>query len=233
MHRVQLLQAGIEARAEHDLASVVGAMNRAATQDLRSFGLTPVLSRLLRGGGAPPSARAARMLALMEAWHAAGSSRLDRAADGTIDAGAAPAIWDALYPRLVDAVMGPVLGSQLGSFKELVGRDNTLRGGHTGGAINHVFKDLSTLTGTDWIQPFRTRFCGEGDLGACRTAVWAAIEAAGGELERAQGTADPDAWRAAERQAFAPGILGTTIRLTNRPSGIQQLATFTGHRPRR
>ncbi len=234
LHRVRLLEAGIAAREQHSLASVVGVMNKAATQDLRSFGLTPVLSRLLREGAPAPSARAERMLALLEAWERAGSSRVDREADGTIDAGPAPAIWDALYPRLVDAVMGPVLGPQLETFKQLVGSNNTLAGGHTGGAINHVHKDLATLAGTRFRQPFRTRFCGAGDVVACRAAVWGAIEAAGAELERAQATADPGAWRAAgERQGFAPGLLPTTIRLTNRPSGIPQLATFSGHRPGR
>ena len=47
----------------------------------------------------------------------------------------------------------------------------------------------------------------------------------------AQG-ADPAGWRAsatAERIKFAPGLLPTTIRYTNRPSGIQQVITFNGH----
>jgi hypothetical protein len=65
------------------------------------------------------------MLELLEGWQAAGSSRLDREPDGVIDAGAAPAIWDELYPRLVDAVMGGVLGPQLAEFKTLVGQDNS------------------------------------------------------------------------------------------------------------
>jgi acyl-homoserine lactone acylase PvdQ len=234
LHRNRLLEAGIAARERHDLASVVGAMNRAATQDLRSFGLTPTLARLLRGGPAP-SPRAERMLELLEGWTASGSSRLDREPDGVIDAGAAPAIWDELYPRLVDAVLGGVMGPQLAEFRTLVGADNGPRTGFTNGAINHVDKDLRALTGTRLRRPFRTRFCGAGDVVACRTAVWAAVEATGAALEGRQGTADPAAWRAdanAERIAFAPGLLGTTIRYTNRPSGIQQLATFTGRRPR-
>ena len=68
----------------------------------------------------------------------------------------------------------------------------------------------------------------------CKTALWAALEAAGTELAAAQG-ADPDAWRAdatAERIHFDPGVLGTTIRFTNRPSGIQQVLWFKGHRRR-
>ena len=34
----------------------------------------------------------------------------------------------------------------------------------------------------------------------------------------------------AERIKFAPGLLPTTIRYTNRPSGIQQVISFKGHR---
>ena len=58
------------------------------------------------------------------------------------------------------------------------------------------------------------------------------MEAAGAELQAAQGP-DPAAWRAdavRERIKFAPGLLPLTIRYTNRPSGIQQLLEFEGHR---
>ena len=36
----------------------------------------------------------------------------------------------------------------------------------------------------------------------------------------------------AERIGFRPGLLSTKIRFTNRPSGIQQVISFSGHRPR-
>ncbi len=45
------------------------------------------------------------MLELLVAWRAAGASRLDREPDGVMDAGPAPAIWDAFYPRLWAAAM--------------------------------------------------------------------------------------------------------------------------------
>jgi len=174
------------------------------------------------------------MLALLQGWTASGSSRLDRDEDGAIDAGAAPAIWDELYPRLVDAVLGGVLGPQLAEFKTLVGTDTSPGTGFTNGAINHVDKELRTLTGTRFREPFRTRFCGQAD--ACRAKLWAAMEQTGTALEQRQGTADPAAWRAdanAERITFAPGLLPLRIRYTNRPSGIQQAVSFSGHRPRR
>jgi hypothetical protein len=62
--------------------------------------------------------------------------------------------------------------------------------------------------------------------------MWAALDAAGAQLQAAQG-ANPDAWRAdatAERISFAPGLLPYTMRYTNRPTGIQQVISFFGHR---
>ena len=91
------------------------------------------------------------------------------------------------------------------------------------------------MLGERLAEPFATRFCGAGDLRACRASVWAALDAAGTEIATRQGE-DPEAWKSdanAERIRFAPGLLGTTIRYTNRPSGIQQVISFGGHRPRR
>ena len=234
IHRVQMLNAGIDAKPTHDLASVVSAMNKAATQDLRDAGsfldaLTGVLDT-----GPPPSARAAQMEALLKAWRATGSSRLDRDLDGKMDAGAAPAIMDAIYPKVADAALAPVLGPQLDQLSNLEGHD--ISGGYTGGRINFVDKDLRELTGTQFKSPFKTKFCGAGDLTACRDSLWAAIDAAGAELATAQGSEDPATWTSdanAERIHFAPGILPTTIRFTNRPSGIQQVISFSGHRSTR
>jgi acyl-homoserine lactone acylase PvdQ len=234
IQRVQMLNAGIDARQTHDLASVVSAMNKAATQDLRDAGsFLDALTAVLDTGPAP-SARAAQMEALLKAWRAQGSSRLDREPDGKMDAGAAPAIMDAIYPRVADAALAPVLGPQLDQLSSLSGR--TVSGGYTGGRINLVDKDLRQLTGTAFQSPFKTRFCGGGDLTACRNSLWAAIDAAGNDLATAQGNPDPSAWTSdanAERIHFAPGLLPTTIRFTNRPSGIQQVLSFSGHRKTR
>jgi acyl-homoserine lactone acylase PvdQ len=235
LHRVSLLRTQIARHATHDLATVTSAMNAASTQDLRSAALTPTLSTLLRGGPAP-SVRAERMLELLEGWNANGSSRLDRDEDGAMDAGAAPAIMDAFYPRLLDAVLGGALGPQLADLKALEGANNGPGSGFTGGGINYVDKDLRQLLGTQFKHPFRTRFCGGGDVGACRAAVWGALDAAGADLAAKQGSPLPDAWKSdanAERIHFAPGLLTTTIRYTNRPSGIQQVISFKGHRARR
>jgi acyl-homoserine lactone acylase PvdQ len=234
IQRVQLLRAGIAKRRKHDLASVTSAMNAAATQDLPVQGtLLDGIDRVLAGSTAP-SPRAQQMLTLLNGWRATGSSRLDRDLSGTIDAGAAPAIMDALYPRLADAVLDPVLGPELGAqLSAQVGETNNTASGFTGGRIGYLDKDLRQLTGTRFRSPFSTRFCGLGDLASCRTAIWKAFEDTGAALATAQGTEDASRWTAdanAERIRFLPGLLPTTIRYTNRPSGIQQVLTFTGHR---
>jgi hypothetical protein len=80
--------------------------------------------------------------------------------------------------------------------------------------------------------PYATRFCGGGDLGACRASLWAALEAAGVGLAASQG-ANPESWRAdANRERINYSPLPRTMRWANRPT-FQQVITFKGHRPRR
>ncbi|UGS37822.1 penicillin acylase family protein [Capillimicrobium parvum] len=236
IQRVQMLNANIAKRQSHDLASVTGAMNAAATQDIRVAGsVMDGIAGVLQTGPAP-SARSQQMLDLLLAWRAQGASRVDREADGSIDAGASATIMDTVYPKVADAVLAPVLGPQLGQLSELEGVTNSTRSGFTGGRINYVDKDLRSLLGVPFKSPFATKFCGAGDLAACRASLWQAFEDAGNELAAQQGTDDPSKWTSnadAERIKFAPGLLTTTIRYTNRPSGIQQVLSFTGHRAKR
>ena len=231
-YRSQMLVAGLAKRKRHTLASVTSAMNAAATMDLRSFELTPLLDKLLASSTAP-SPREAQMLAALDAWRAAGSSRLDVNLDGKGDAGAGPAIWDALYARLADAILAPALGPQLDDLSRLVGRINAPSTGFQDGRIWIVDKDLKALVGEPLKAPYRTKFCGAGDRAACQATVWQAFKDAGDAIAAAQGSGDVGAWfmdANAERIKFAPGLLPTTIRYTNRPSGIQQVITFTKHR---
>jgi acyl-homoserine lactone acylase PvdQ len=237
IQRVQMLNAGIDARPTHDLASVTSAMNRAATTDLRDFGsVLDGITAVLDSPGPAPSARALQMEQYLKAWRLQGSNRLDRDNDGFIDAGPAPAIMGFVYSEVADAVLAPVLGPQLQQLSDLEGVNNSSGSGFTGGRIYYVDKDLRQLTGTHFASPFKTRFCGNGDLAACRASLWAVFEHAAGELATAQGSENPADWKFdanSERISFAPGLLTTTIRYTNRPSGIQQVLSFSGHRPTR
>ena len=213
-----MLLDGLAKRAEHDLASVTAAMNAAATQDLRQRRAD---AGAAVAADAPPPRRARGRRACSSCWWRGarpGSSRLDRDLDGVIDAGPGPAIWDAFYPRLYDGGDARDCPASTPSRAPTRGPDS----GFTNGGFWYLDKDLRRLNGERFKAPFKRRYCGDGNRAACARAVWAALEAVPG---------DPDAMRAdatRERISFRPGLLPTTIRYTNRPSGIQQVIRSTG-----
>ena len=234
VHRVDLLTAAIAARKKHSLATVTGAMNRAATQDLRAVRVWPAIRAVLQTGPAP-SARAEAAASLLDNWRAAGSSRLDRDLDGKIDDPGA-AVMDAAWPRIADAVMAPVLGPLVERLAALHSRsDDAGPGGsaYISGWYGYVEKDLRMLLGRQVRGAYSRRFCGAGVLATCRASLWAALDEAAAALEK-QGQTPSSAWRAdatAERIRFTSGVLSDTMRWSNRPT-FQQLMSFSSHRPR-
>ncbi|MFA9400618.1 MAG: hypothetical protein ACERKT_05850, partial [Acidobacteriota bacterium] len=93
-------------------------------------------------------------------------------------------------------------------------------------------RDIKKLLGKEQVKPFKKSYCGKGNLEACQTAVWNAIAEAGQELTTKYGTSDPSQWRSdatAEEIEFDFFNL-MTMAYTNRPSGIQQVIAFNGHR---
>ena len=61
------------------------------------------------------------------------------------------------------------------------------------------------------------------------------VTVVGPQIAAQQGSEDPNAWRSdaeRERIKFSP-INVQTMRYTNRPSGIQQVISFKGHRPKK
>ena len=96
--------------SEHTLATLTGAMNAAATQDVRAITFVPLLSRGAARAVRRRAPRATRMLELLEAWRAKGGSRLDRDLDGKIDDPGAAVLdtaWDAPGGRRAGAGAGP------------------------------------------------------------------------------------------------------------------------------
>lgn len=212
------------------MASVVSAMNAGATQDVRAIFTVPLLAKLLRGSKAP-NAQAQRMLGQMVAWNKQNGSRLDRDLDGYIDAPGAASL-DAAWPKIADAFMKPVIGSQLDELSSLFSRFDQPPSGQYSGWYQYFDKDIRALLGQKVKSPFKVKYCGNGKKAACQKAVWAAIAAAGAELTTDQGSSNPAAWRKstqAEQIKFGPLPL-ITMRYTNRPSGIQQVISFNGHR---
>ena len=231
--RVDLLDYNLDRlkrNGEWSLASVTAAMNAAATQDVRAIDTVPLLQKLLRGSS-PPSAQAEEMLALLVDWRAAGGSRLDRDLNGEIDHPGA-AIMDTAWPKIANAFMGTRLNAaQLDELDTFFDRFDQPPRDQYNGWYQYFERDIRELLGKRVKSPFENSYCGGGRRGACQSAVWAAIAAAGAELTAAQGTDDPAAWRAdatAERIEFVPGLLPFTMRYTNRPTGIQQVISFDG-----
>lgn len=234
--RVDMLTDGLDrtqVNGKWDLAGIASAMNAAATQDIRAIDTVPLLQKLLKGSKAP-SAQAQGMLDQMVAWRAAGGSRLDLDGDGLIDAPGA-ASMDVAWDKIADAFMKPVLRKQklLDELDTLFGRFDAPPGGQYNGWHQYFDRDVGELLGEPVEQPFDNAYCGGGKKKACQEAVWDAIAKAGKSLQQSQGSADPAAWHSsatAERIEFQPGILQTTMAYTNRPTGIQQVISFNGHR---
>jgi acyl-homoserine lactone acylase PvdQ len=235
VHRVELFRPFVARRRVHSLATLAGAMNGAATQDLRTVQVLPAIDRLLRRTPAP-NPRARRMLELLRHWRAQGSSRLDRDGDGKIDhPGAAimDAAWEPIAKAVVSPLLGPDLTDQLADMHDPDDEPSSQGSAYGDGWYSYVDKDLRLITGARVRDRFTVRFCGRGSRSECRRSIWAALDAAGQDLTGEQGE-NPDAWRAdatGERIRFEPGVLSRTMRWTNRPT-FQQLLMFSGHRPR-
>lgn len=235
VHRVMLLMRNLGNGRNITPQHIVGAMNAAGTQDVREVTFEPVLSKLLHGGRAP-SPLAARELAVLDAWYHHGASRLDRtdpSGTGNItDPGAA--VMDTAWPLLTSAWASSVLGPQLSlELASIVARFQAPPGGQNAGWHVYMDKDLRTLLGERVRGRFSVRYCGAGSLSRCRAILWGALQQAGQTLAAQQGS-NPSTWRvsaAPERIKFVPGLLPTTMRYTNRPTGIQQVLSFGGHSP--
>jgi acyl-homoserine lactone acylase PvdQ len=214
-----------------DLASVTAAMNAAATQDVRAIDTVPLLAKLLKGSKAP-SKQAQRMLKVLVAWNKHGGSRLDRDLDGLIDDPGA-AVMDGSWDRIANTLMRSRLGPQLDELATLFTRFDKPPGGQQDGWYQYFDRDIRALLGKQVKKPFENTYCGKGKLGLCQRKMWKALAKSGNAISAEQGSRNPKAWRAdatAERIKFAPGLLTTTMRYANRPSGIQQVISFNGHR---
>jgi len=198
------------------LADDVSVMNRAATEDVRSP-VWPVVSRVLRGGAAP-SARDQQVVDILDDWVRRDAPRLDADNDTFYD-DAGPAIMDATWRPIAEAVMRPVFG-------ELTDDLNDVRSLGSLSGESYVDKDLRDLLGRRVKGPFRLRYCGDGSLSACRASLWAAVGKAADGLATELGTPDPAKWlKTAGRTGFTPNLIPDTMRSTNRPT-FQQVLEF-------
>src|SRR5581483_2726095 len=153
---------------------VVGVMNKAATQDATGVLVWPVVRAMLSRGKAL-DAQTASAVGLIDSWVQHGAPTIGSPPGGPIPyAGAA--LLNAAWPHIFDAVMGPRLGSVLGPFENLLGRDPS-----------YVDKDLSTELGRHVLAPYSVRYCGRGNVAACARSLWLAIKAGRADLTKQNG----------------------------------------------
>jgi acyl-homoserine lactone acylase PvdQ len=231
VQRVQLFTGFKPGMKEADVASI---MNRAATQDLRAVKDWPVITQVLEGGPAP-SKLAEEAAKLVTTWVEHGASRYG--VTGPEEPGAA--VLDATFKPIAEAVLGPVLGTELtnelASFAPIENAPSPSGSAYDEGWYGYVYKDLKAELGQQVQGPYSRHYCGNGSLSACRTSLWAAIQTAAEKLEKEQGS-EPSKWRAARvRIDFPPTYLPLpptftepfTMAWTNR-STFQQVIQFVG-----
>jgi hypothetical protein len=125
------------------------------------------------------------------------------------------------------AVNEPVFDEPFSGPLQPLGREQ-YKGWHI-----YMYKDIRTILGDPVRGKFNVRYCGGGSVSRCRSLLWRAIDAAGNAIAASQGQ-NPANWRSSatrERIKFVPGLLPFTMRYTNRPTGIQQVLSFSGHAP--
>jgi acyl-homoserine lactone acylase PvdQ len=181
IYRSQLLDLNIEhyldgGKHKMTLVELINAMGNAGTQDLRGVEVLPYALKIL-GNPSNPTLKTA--VAELRAWVASGAHRINRehpSASGQYDQSAAIQIMDAWWPLLVNADLGPVLGSSLlGDVEGRFGIDN-LPHNHQGSAWDVGFygivqKDLRSAAGDHVAGPLNRVYCGNGSLRRCRAAL--------------------------------------------------------------
>ncbi|MCD6728338.1 MAG: penicillin acylase family protein [Solirubrobacteraceae bacterium] len=223
IQRDDLLNGELARSGRHTVASVLAAANAAATEDVRIVRFWPTLAKVLAKGSSPSAAATAAKQAL-DAWAAAGGSRVDANGDGLTDAPGA-AVMDAAWPAISSAGLCDRLGAAL--CRQLEGRNPRVDMSQYGGWHQYMWKDLRRLLGEKVRGAYHLRYCAKGRLSTCAKEMWAALDGAGRRLTAEHG-ANPAGWLVkAGTIEFTPVPL-RTMQWTNRPSGIHQVMELGG-----
>ncbi len=228
------LRDGGKKNGKWSLASLTAAMNAAGPRTCGRSTPCRCWSELLKGSQAP-SARAQQMLDLMSAWSNAGGSRLDRDGDGKIDNPGA-AVMDGSWTNIANAFLQPRLGTQLDELNTLFSRFDLPPSGQYSGWYQYFERDINSLLGEKVKDPFTLELLRQGQPeGLPERRSGERSTPPGRRSPPLRGTEDPAAWRSdalREQIKFSPLNI-KTMRYTNRPSGIQQVISFDGHRPKK
>jgi acyl-homoserine lactone acylase PvdQ len=193
IYRMQLIRNFIEA----DLAGgkkmqssqLASAMDEAATQDIRSVQLWPLLKQAL---GSPSDPQLQAAIAQLDSWYADGGHRRDLTNTSISSPGAyqhneAITIMDAWWPKLLEAEFEPALGE--GAFNALHGMlefGSPNPGGEptapdfADGWYGYVSKDLRDLLAANGQGAlprgaYSQSYCGGGSLETCRQGLQSSL----------------------------------------------------------
>ncbi|WP_445148370.1 penicillin acylase family protein [Baekduia sp. Peel2402] len=224
IQRVDMLNSELARYPKATLANVLAAANAGATEDVRITQLWPTLKAMLAKGKAP-DAQSTALVARLDAWYAAGGSRVDRNLDGNVDDPGA-VILDTAWKGLTDAGLCDRLGSGLcKSLEGRISRFDLPPGGQYSGWHQYMDKDLRTLLKKKVAGKYHLTYCGDGSVSKCSSELWSALAKAGKSIAAKQG-ADPSKWtEKAATISFSPLPL-TTFQYTNKPTGIHQVMAF-------
>ncbi|MGV9355717.1 penicillin acylase family protein [Streptomyces misionensis] len=226
---------------------LVRAMASAGVSDLRAEDVLPELLQVIDSSPVTDST-AAGAVSKLRAWVSAGAGRTETSAGSKTYADAdAIRILDAWWPLLVKAEFQPGLGSDLYnaftgnlSVDEAPSAGHGPTGSHAGSAFqygwwSYVDKDIRSVLGKNVQGPLAEKYCGGGDLGACRDTLISTLKQAAGMTAAQVYPGDSlcsagDQWCADSIvQRTLGGIKHGNISWQNRPT-YQQVVEYTAHR---
>jgi acyl-homoserine lactone acylase PvdQ len=189
IYRMQLIRNFIErdlaGGKKMEPAQLVSAMDEAATQDIRSVQLWPILKQVL---GSPSDPQLQSAIAELDSWYADGGHRRDLSNASISEPGSyqhneAITLMDAWWPKLLEAEFHPALGDPaFGELRGMLEFGQPNPGGEptapdfADGWYGYVSKDLRDLLaangeGAQPKGPYSQLYCGGGSLQACRQAL--------------------------------------------------------------
>jgi acyl-homoserine lactone acylase PvdQ len=193
IYRMQLIRNFIEADLaggkKMEAAQLVSAMDEAATQDIRSVQLWPILKQAL-GTPSDPSLQAA--ISKLDAWYADGGHRRDLSntsisSPGTYQHNEAITIMDAWWPKLLEAEFRPALAEPaFDALRGMLEFGSPNPGGEPSapdfadGWYGYVSKDLRDVlaangAGATPHGAYSQLYCGDGSLTACQQALQSSL----------------------------------------------------------
>jgi len=196
VHRMQLIRNFIEADIaggkKMGVEQLISAMDEAATQDIRTVEVWPIIKQVL---GTPSSPQLQEAVAKLDNWYQAGGHRRDLnntdiSKPGTYQNNEAITIIDAWWPKLLEAEFKPSLGSAgIAALQSMHSFGDPFPGGSPSapsffeGWYGYVSKDLRDLLaangqGTTPLGAFKKIYCGKGSLEACRSALQGSLQEA-------------------------------------------------------